>query len=324
MARPLRVEYPGAFYHVINRGNRNEVIFEGVRDKEMFLEYLDRATERFSLSIHTYCLMGNHYHLLVETAQANLSHAVQWLNVSYATYFNRKHQRNGHLFQGRFKAILVEADEYLKILSRYIHLNPVRAKLVSAPEEYLWSSYRAFVGKSKSPDFLQTDWLLATFGNKKQEAIKNYKDFVEEVDIRTLENPHTYAASGFILGNQEFVNWVEETFLSSRGNEKEIPQLRELKTKPSPERVVEKVCEEFERTEEEVLAKGLKRNKAREVAIYLSKQLTGLTCNNLGNFFGGVSGALITTMSNRIAEEKARNSVLKARVEKVKRQIFNI
>ncbi len=324
MARPLRVEYPGAFYHVINRGNRNEVIFESVRDKEMFLEYLDGAAERFSLSVHTYCLMDNHYHLLVETPQANLSHALQWLNVSYATYFNRKHQRNGHLFQGRFKAILVEADEYLKILSRYIHLNPVRAKIVSAPEEYFWSSYRAFLGRSKSPDFLRTDWLLAGFGNKKHEAIRNYRDFVEKVDIRTLENPHTYAASGFILGNPEFVKWVEVTFLSARIDEKEIPQLKELKAKPTPERVVEKVCEEFEQTGEEVIAKGLKRNKAREVAIYLSRQLTGLTCTNLGNFFGGVSGALITTMSKRIADEKAKNSLLEERVEKVKKRIFNI
>ena len=141
MARPLRVEYPGAYYHVMNRGNAGENIFENERDKERFLRYLEKAVERFSLIIHTYCLMDNHYHLLVETREPNLSVAIQWLNVSYAAYYNKRHQRVGHLFQGRFKAILIEADEYLKELSRYIHLNPVRAKTVTTPAEYPWSSY---------------------------------------------------------------------------------------------------------------------------------------------------------------------------------------
>ena len=123
MARPLRVEYPGAFYHVMNRGNAGDSIFKSKKDRERFLECLEKAVERFSLRIHTYCMMGNHYHLLVETLEPNLSKAMQWIHVSYAAYFNRKRDRVGHLFQGRFKAILVEADEYLKQLSRYIHLN---------------------------------------------------------------------------------------------------------------------------------------------------------------------------------------------------------
>ena len=117
MARPLRVEYPGAYYHVINRGNNQENIFKNDRDSEKFLEYLERATERFSAIINTYCLMDNHYHLLVETPEANLSLSMQWINVSYATYFNRKRGRYAHLFQGRFKALLIDADEYLKELS---------------------------------------------------------------------------------------------------------------------------------------------------------------------------------------------------------------
>ena len=122
--------------------------------KEKFLEYLDKATERFSIIIHTHSLMNNHYHLLVETPEANLSVAMQWINVSYATYFNRKRDRHGHLFQGRFKAILIDADEYLKHLSRYIHLNPVRAEMVSSPAEYQWSSYAAFIGHQKAPQFV--------------------------------------------------------------------------------------------------------------------------------------------------------------------------
>jgi len=123
MARLLRVEYPGAYYHVINRGNNQEKIYKNDRDREKFLEYLEKAAERFSIIIHTYCLMDNHYHLLVETPEANLSLVMQWINVSYATYFNRKRDRYGHQFQGRFKAILIDADEYLKHSSRPSILN---------------------------------------------------------------------------------------------------------------------------------------------------------------------------------------------------------
>ena len=173
MARPLRVEYPGAYYHVINRGNAGENIFIDERDREKFLEYLAKGTERFITKIHTYCLMSNHYHLLIETPQANLSVAIQWLNVSYSVYFNKRHRRRGHLFQGRFKAILLDANEYLILLSRYIHLNPVRAKMVTHPLEYSWSSYPVFAGKRRKPDWLITETVLSYFGKEKKAATTN-------------------------------------------------------------------------------------------------------------------------------------------------------
>ena len=175
MARPLRVDYPGAFYHVINRGNNQENIFKNKRDKEKFLEYLEKAHQRFSIIIHTYCLMSNHYHLLVQTPEPNLSVAMQWINVSYATYFNKKRDRQGHLFQGRFKAILIDADEYLTHLSRYIHLNPVRAKMVETPDEYPWSSYPAFIGKPKTLKSFESDRLLSYFGKNKKDSKYHFK-----------------------------------------------------------------------------------------------------------------------------------------------------
>ena len=324
MARPLRVEYPEAYYHVINRGNNREKIFKNDRDKEKFLEYLKKANERFSVIIHTYCLMSNHFHLLVETPEPNLSVAMQWINVSYATYFNRKRGRHGHLFQGRFKAILIDADEYLKHLSRYIHLNPVRAKMVSSPSKYQWSSYCAFIGRQKTPQFLETDWLLSNFGKSKKEAKQKYKDFVEGADVKTLENPHRQVIEGFILGELDFVNWVKETFLSGRPDEKEIPQLRKLKPKVSLETVVNAVCEEFGCNEEQIITKGRKKNKAREVAIHLARDLSGMSCKDLGLYFGGVSGALITIMYNRIAQEVAQNRRFRQKLEKTKKLILNI
>jgi REP element-mobilizing transposase RayT len=324
MARPLRVEYPGAFYHVINRGNHREKIFKSARDHEKFIQYLEKAAERFALIIHTYCLMGNHYHLLVETPEPNLSMTMQWLNVSYATYFNRRHNRSGHLFQGRFGAILIEADAYLHHLSRYIHLNPVRAGIVNAPEQYRWSSYPAIVGEQIPPKFLKTSWLLSNFGKNKEEARKSYREFVEGVDINTLKDPSKKLAGGFILGDTDFVNWVKETFLCKRDDEKEIPQLRKLKPRVAPEIIVEHVSEAFNIEVAKIQKKGSKRNKAREVAIYLGRELSRLSCNELGDFFGGVSGALITMMNRRITQEIDRNRQLKNKIEKIKDQIFNI
>jgi REP element-mobilizing transposase RayT len=324
VARPLRVEYPGAHYHVINRGNAGGNIFETKKDREKFLDYLGKAVERFSLTIHTYCLMTNHYHLLVETPKANLSAAIQWLSVSYAVYYNRRHQRRGHLFEGRFKALLIEADEYLQGLSRYIHLNPVRAKLVEKPAAYKWSSYPAFIGRTKRPDWLVTRRVQGYFGRKKREAVKNYKLFVEGIDIDSLENPTSRAAGGFILGDADFVQWVKEKFLYIREEEKEIPQLQVLKSEVSLERIIRAVCDEFGCEEDQIREKGRKRHRAREFAIYLSRDLAGISCRDLGVFFGGVSGAAITMKYNQVSREIAQNRKQWGRIKSIKQQILNI
>jgi putative transposase len=324
MARPLRVEYPNAFYHAISRGNGGQLIFQTDRDKEKFLAILQKAVDRYSLRVHTYCLMANHYHLLLETPEANLSSAMQWLNVSYACYFNKRHGHNGHLFQGRFKAILIDGETYLQQLSRYIHLNPVRAELVSTPADYRWSSYRALIGEISPPSFLTADWLLSSFGSQKKRGMKRYKEFVESGNIEPMVDPHKDMEGGFILGGKAFVNWVRQTFLADRADEREIPQLRSLKPRVLPEKVVQEVCREFGCSEGGVRAKGRKKNRAREMAIYLARGLSGQTCSQLGAYFGGVSGALITMMANRIAKQEIADKALALSIERVKKRIFNI
>ena len=147
-------------------------IYRSERDREKFLEYVGEAVKRYGIKVHTYCLMTTHYHFLIETPHPNLSQAIKWINVGYSVYFNRKRRRFGHLFQGRFKAVLVDADEYLKQLSRYIHLNPVRAKMVEHCRDYPWSSYRALSGYVESPSWLETDWLLLLFGENRDTAKK--------------------------------------------------------------------------------------------------------------------------------------------------------
>ena len=155
--------------------------------------------------------MTNHYHS-IETPEANLSRAIKWLNGSYATYVNTKRKKGGHLFQGGFKSVIVEADEYLKHLSRYIHLNPVRAKMVQTPSDYQWCSYRAFIGKEKAPRWLETTLLLSWFGKTKKEGKKNYQKFVEDIAVKTVENPHNNLIGSLILEEPDFVSWIKKYF----------------------------------------------------------------------------------------------------------------
>jgi REP element-mobilizing transposase RayT len=178
MTRPLRIEYPGALYHVTARGDGREAIYLNDADREDFLSVLGSVVRRFNWRSHAYCLMGNHYHLLLETPEPNLSQGIRQLNGVYTQRFNRRHHRVGHVLQGRFKAILVEKDTYLLELARYIVLKPVRAKMVRKPQSYLWSSYRATVGLESAPDYLTTDWVLSQFGRAKGRAQRRYAEFV--------------------------------------------------------------------------------------------------------------------------------------------------
>lgn len=322
MARPLRIEYPGAYYHVINRGNSGENIFSTKRDREKFLEYLGAATQRFSLIIHTYCLMTNHYHLVVETPEANLSRAIQWLNVSYATYFNTKRKRAGHLFQGRFKAILVDADNYLVQLCRYIHLNPVRVKMVERPVDYPWSSYAAFIGKRKAQEWLDLG-MLGHFGKNKRQAMKSYQIFVEEIDPSQLRNPGKEILAGCILGEMDFVSWVQRNFLDRKEMDKELPQLKALKPKVSLEAIMRGITQATGSTSEQILAKGGKKNQAREMAIYLARDLSGLSGRELGEYFGGMSGAAITMRYRQFSRKLSEDKKLQQLANKTKNTILN-
>jgi putative transposase len=180
MARPLRLEFPGAVYHLTSRGNGRQKIFFSDNDRELFLKTLSQVVSRYGWICHAYCLMANHYHLLIETPKANLSLGMRQLNGVYTQSFNRRHRKVGHLFQGRFKAILVEKDSYLLELCRYIVLNPVRVKGNGQAGAWKWSSYRATAGSASVAEFLTTDWVLGQFGKSRPTAQKRYRDFVRE------------------------------------------------------------------------------------------------------------------------------------------------
>ncbi len=207
MARPLRVEYPGAIYHVTSRGNRREAIYLNDGDRALFLDCLRLTLKRHGWRCHGYCLMGNHYHLLIETPDANLARGMQLLNGAYTQKFNRAHGSTGHLFEGRYKAILVERDAYLLELARSVVLNPVRAGLVPAAGDWPWSSYGATAGESLPPPWLTVAWLRSQFGGRNARAA--YRRFVADgVDNAASPLAEGLAAAltgGSVLGGENFV-----------------------------------------------------------------------------------------------------------------------
>jgi len=178
MARPLRIQYDGAVYHVTSRGNARKAIFQDDKDRELFLGTLYRVNKRYNWLCHAYCLMNNHYHLIIETPDGNLSQGMRQLNGVYTQTYNTRHRRVGHILQGRYKAILIQKDSHLLEVSRYVVLNPVRAKAAQGPEQWKWSSYRATAGKTKSHPCLTIDWILGQFGQKRKLAEERYREYV--------------------------------------------------------------------------------------------------------------------------------------------------
>lgn len=232
MARPLRIEFPGAVYHVTARGNGRQAIYLNDTDRRHFLAVLSATVEKYNWRCHAYCLMGNHYHLLLETPDPNLSQGMRQLNGVYTQRFNRSHNRVGHVFQGRFKSILVEKDSHLLELCRYIVCNPVAAGMVVHPAEHEWSSYRYTAKPIKQPDFLSLNWLLTQFSIKRREARRLYREFVDDRIVDTSVTPWSKLVGQVILGGENFVAEIQ-ALLYEKKEIKEIPKLQRYPGRPS-------------------------------------------------------------------------------------------
>ena len=305
MARPLRIEYPGAFYHITTRGDERKDIFRDEKDRERFLAYLETAVVRYKAVIHAYCLMNNHYHLLMSTPAGNLSQIVRHINGAYTVYFNKRHHRFGHLFQGRYKAILVDADEYAGELSRYIHLNPVRAGVANLPEGYPWTSYLNYIGKKKPPGWQRTDWLLRYFGKAGAEAHRKYRAFVEAKIGAAEENPLKEAIASTILGRPDFIEEIKGNYLVGRKRNRDVPAVAAL-TRQAPQEIAERVRLEFQD----------KPEHARKVAIYLSHRFSGLSLKEIGKHFG-IRESAVSQASRRFESALSGNARLRKKVKKV-------
>jgi putative transposase len=230
MTRPLRIEYPGAVYHVTSRGNARNNIYLTDQDRTDFLIILALVVKRYNWLCHAYCLMDNHYHLLIETPEGNLSQGMRQLNGIYTQKYNWRHGKTGHVFQGRYKAILVDKDSYLLELCRYVVLNPLRANMVKMPEEWQWSSYKATSGKKTVPEYLIVDWILRFFSKHKSEAQKLYRKFVREgIDTGS---PWDELQGQILLGEESFIEKCKDV-LSEKEKHKEIPRSQRYLSRPA-------------------------------------------------------------------------------------------
>jgi len=248
MARPLRLEHPGAVWHVTSRGNNREDIYRSDEDHLKFLSIFVEAVRRFSWIVHAYTLMTNHFHLVLETPEPTLSRGMKWMNGKYAQWFNRKYQRCGHLFQGRFKGFLVEKQSYLLTLIQYVALNPVRAGMVERPEQYPWSSYRATAGFETAPPWLTTEWALTPFGLDLITQQQGYREYVD-AGVGIERSPLDDAIGQLFLGTQ---GWLEKMrgLVEEKLRCTEHPAEQRLVGRPTVARIIQVVAEVFKKTED--------------------------------------------------------------------------
>jgi len=263
MTRPLRLEFSGALYHVTSRGDDRKKIYFEDADFELFLNTLGDVCEQYNWVIHAYCLMTNHYHLLIETPDGNLSKGMRQLNGVFTQAINRKHARVGHLFQGRYKSILVDKDAYLLELCRYIVLNPVRARMVESPAEWGWSSWHSMVGNMTPPVWLATDFVLSLFDRNRASAIKEYIEFVADGEGVSIWDNLQHQ---IFLGGDDFIEKYQGMQHTLPGNLREIP----LKQRRKP--VLS-------------LAQYQQQSSTRDEAIFLAYKSGGYTLKQVGDHF---------------------------------------
>ena len=291
MARPLRIEYEGAHYHVTSRGNERKAIFKDDTDREKFLELLGRSVEQFDLRLHAYVLMENHYHLLIETRRQGLNRALRYLNGVYTQAFNRRHKRVGHLFQGRYKAILVEKESYLLELSRYIHLNPWRVKEGIDPFKYRWSSLASYVGARGLPSWLTVKEITSRFGAKGK---KGYGEFVSEGIKSGIRTPWEDVRGQAVMGSEKFIEAIMAVHVRGKGK-KEVARRREL-AGIKPEAIMVAVARYYGIKPEELKGRGQRYTEPRYVASYLMRRygLMGLRAigERVGLHFSAVGNAV--------------------------------
>lgn len=320
MARSWRIVYPGAIYHVLSRGNERQDIFIGDDDRTLFLDTLAEISDRFKVDICAYVLMGNHYHLLLRTRRSNLSKAMQWLGVTYTNRFNRRHGRSGHLFQGRFKSMLVQNDAYLLQLSYYIHRNPLRAGRIKRLADYSWSSYNAYAYGKKAPPWLHMKLILSQMKNVEdpyRAYRKNAQNYSKEESQLWEDLRH-----GFILGSRRFVRSIKTIHLTGPPHP-EIPQQKSVAQDVDPAPILHLAAErlgcsmEHFKQSRKVSASDA---ESRDMLVYLVWQLGSQTNQKIGEYFG-ITYSAVSRRVSLFKEALKMDPGLQRRLEVLKSKI---
>jgi REP element-mobilizing transposase RayT len=310
MVRPLRLSFENAFYHITAQGNRREKIFYSPRDKEVFLNKLDEMLIKYTMTCHAYCLMDNHYHLFIKTTKPNLSQGIHYLNSAYANWLRNKHQIIGPLFQGRFKSILVDADNYALILSVYIHLNPLRAGIVKQLEDYPWSSYLDYLNLRKS-HITDPSFVLNLIDNNTLKAIKKYRNYL--IEYQDMKDPIRESYHRIALGSTTFIEKIIEK-IDQEGRRREIPSTRYL-SKYDVNTIILKMTQVLH-IKKNIIFDKKRGNLNRSLAIYLIKRFTPLSLSEIGKIFK-MDYSAVSQAAKRFEQKSEANHEIKEVMQKV-------
>ncbi len=320
MARPLRIVYEGAFYHITARGNERKKIFLSRKDYEKFLSDLADALHKFSMVLHAFVLMSNHYHLIVESPKANLSRLMHALNSAYTTYFNIKRGRSGHLFQGRYKAFVIDKDHYLLELSRYIHLNPVRAGMSERPEDYPYSSLRSYLfPKEKAIVFRGLIWDMISKARKK--APQRYREFLASALLEKPRSPFEKVYGGAILGGRAFIKEVLRRLNDQSLGTKETSHRRVLGSRILDiDEIVQLLTLRFKVSEEAVKT----TSPYKPYAVYLTRKHTSFSNVEIGKYFGGITYSAVTKIGTRFKERMRGDEGLRGEIRRLEEKLSRV
>jgi len=320
MARPLRIQYPGAVYHVTCRGNERNDIFKDDTDRKRFIQILIQSTNIYGVKLYTYVLMTNHIHLLIETPKGNLSEFMRHFNIIYTGYYNRRHNRVGHLYQGRYKSILVDKNEYLSVLSRYIHLNPVKIKAMKrVPDKdkvkyllhYPWSSLPGFISRSKREGYIDYAMVLGEYGGDTDKARREYKKRIYAEIAKDAEIKESILGQS-ILGGEAFIAWVKDHHIEG-AKDRERPSVGEIHRYRSKDEILSVVKRETGKDIDTVRAE---KGELRQLVMDLLYRVGGLKGPEIGRLFGLDYGP-VSQERKRLREKLPKDKRLRTLLDRI-------
>ena len=319
MSRPLRIEFPGAWYHVMNRGRRFEDIFSDKEDYSRFIDLLIEITEIWNANIAAYCLMSNHYHVLLQTPDGNISRCMRHLNGLYTQQYNRIHGFDGQLFRGRYKSILVSNDSNLLQLVRYIHKNPVKAGMVKEMPDYEWSSYKGYLSYSKKWEWLHKDYIFSMITPKKKGRLKPFIEFMQDDDSQEVMDLFSRKNLPSIFGPESFITRIRGKYYFSK-NDYEIPESKSLA--PSSDEIISEICGYYNVSYNELLMtrRGV-FNKPRNVAIYLLRNIRGDNLNDIKSIFKINAYSTVSSIIQKVTKLKNSDRRLQQQIETIRKNV---
>lgn len=315
MARPLRIQYPGAWYHVMNRGRRRENIFKGTSDYNSFLKLIKDSSIMFTVHISGYCLMRNHYHILLQTPNANLSRIMRHIDGIYTQQFNRKYHLDGPLFRGRYKSILIEDDSHLLEVLRYVHRNPLKAGLEKKLGAYPWYSYPGYLSDSFDWEWLYSGFIVSMLSHSKEEARQQYIDFMAKESAKEVNALFKAGKQPVIFGSHGFKERIKKLF-SKDAIEPEIPESRVLTYQI--EQIIMAVCKYYHITKDELLItrRGF-TNEARNMAVFLVRRFRGEALHNIAKCFEIKNYSSVSSIVTRFQQLLDGDKVLRKKRDEI-------